>query len=378
MNILILTHSFPDTKHNWRGIFIQEQAKALSAYFNVTVVYFKVDYSHFAPFSKYAFTRNTSNNFELYEVTINKSFPVITQLKYLSNTYNFLNKEIFARTLPDVIHSHLSYPAGFLGSIIQKSKKIPNVLTEHSRIDNYFRSWLHKKCVSYAFRESKVIIAVSSSLKNEIVSFSHRSVTVIPNIVDVGIFELKKTKPGKFINIGFLGGMNNNNKGLDLLLQSVSRLGRKDFFLHIGGTGKLLGDFKEMTRALGLDNNCKFYEEITRNDISDYYSKLDFLVLPSRYETFGIVLIEAMACGIPVIATKCGGPVDIVTPETGLLIEKDNIDELKNAILTMSETLELYNKLTIRNYAKSSFGQEIFIKRQSELYQKILTAKSNE
>jgi glycosyltransferase involved in cell wall biosynthesis len=152
----------------------------------------------------------------------------------------------------------------------------------------------------------------------------------------------------------------------------------KDIFLHIGGDGILIDNFKKMAKDLYIDSKCKFYGEISRNDIEDFYSKLDLFILPSRYETFGIVLIEAMACGIPVIATMCGGPQDIVTPSTGILIKVDNFEELKTAILSMSENIGSYNRETIRNYANENFGKEVFIKRISNLCQEILTKKSNE
>jgi hypothetical protein len=60
MNILLLTHSYPDIENKWRGVFVQEQVKALSIKHEVTVVYFKVDYSHFAPFSDYSFLKKQS------------------------------------------------------------------------------------------------------------------------------------------------------------------------------------------------------------------------------------------------------------------------------------------------------------------------------
>jgi len=78
MNILLLTHSYPDVKNKWRGVFVQEQVKALSIKHDVIVVCFKVDYSHFAPFSDYSFLKKQSERITEYEVTINKSFPVIT------------------------------------------------------------------------------------------------------------------------------------------------------------------------------------------------------------------------------------------------------------------------------------------------------------
>ncbi|MCX6322172.1 MAG: glycosyltransferase [Bacteroidia bacterium] len=378
MNILLLTHSYPDINHKWRGVFIQEQVKALSIKHDIIVVYFKVDYSHFAPFSKYSFLKKQNGSVTEYEVTINKSFPIINQLKYLSNTYRFINNEILKQNKIDIIHSHLSYPAGFLGTIIQKRKKIPNILTEHTRIRKYFRSWIHKKCVLYTLKNATCIISVSNSLKEEISPFCHRAINVIHNIVDVDKFELVKSNPGSTLNIGFLGGMGNNNKGLDLLLKSASLLERKDFLLHIGGDGTLLDSYRKMAKELGIEANCKFYKGILRSDIALFYSGLDIFILPSRYETFGVVLIEAMACGIPVIATKCGGPQEIVIPSTGMLIEKDNPEELAKAISIMAENLGSYNKEAIRSYVKEKFGRSVIINQLSNLYQDVLIKKSNE
>src|SRR5665647_2690705 len=105
MNILVLTHSWPDAKQKWRGVFIQEQVKALSIKHNIIVVYFKVDYSHFSPFSGYSFLKKETERVTEYEVTIKRSFPVINQLKYLSNTYRFIKKEILNLKKLDIIHS---------------------------------------------------------------------------------------------------------------------------------------------------------------------------------------------------------------------------------------------------------------------------------
>jgi glycosyltransferase involved in cell wall biosynthesis len=372
MIILVLTHSYPDLKNKWRGIFVKEQVKALGTRHDVILVYFKADYSNFAPFSDYSYIKKQDGRITEYEVTVNKSLPVVTQIKLLTNTYKFIKAEILSQTKPDIIHSHLTYPGGFLGTIIQQKNKIPNVITEHSTIKLYLRSWLHKQCVKYALWKTDTVISVSKSLREEIIAFCHRPVIVINNIVDVDKFDLVKTSHGMIFNIGFLGGLNSNNKGLDLLLRAVSILKRRDIVLHIGGNGALLDNLKSMAKDLGIEESCIFYGEINRSGISDFFSKLDFFVLPSRYETFGIVLIEAMACGLPVIATKCGGPEEIVTPLTGLLIEKENIEKLKQAIEEMSDNFETYNKDAIRNYADENFGQGVFIKRISELYQGII------
>jgi glycosyltransferase involved in cell wall biosynthesis len=372
MNILLLTHSYPDKVNTLKCIFIREQAKVLSSFFNVTVVVFKVDYSHFGSFAGYSFSKVISENLTEYTLIVKKSLPGITQVKYLASSYRFIVKEILNNTGIDIIHSHLSYPGGFLGTFVQQRFNIPNILTEHSRISSYARSWFHKLCLNYTFRNSRGIVSVSNSLKDEIISINSRTVFVIPNIVDLNEFKLVDKTPGEIVNIGFLGGLGNYNKGLDLLLESFSLLKRKDFFLHIGGFGSLLEDFRKRAEEMGIASQCRFYGEITRNEIVNFYSGLDLFVLPSRYETFGIVLIEAMASGIPVIATKCGGPQEIVTPETGILIEKNNPEELAEAINYISDNLEKYDKKAIRNYVEKKFGQSTFIENITNLYMDVL------
>jgi glycosyltransferase involved in cell wall biosynthesis len=85
-----------------------------------------------------------------------------------------------------------------------------------------------------------------------------------------------------------------------------------------------------------------------------------------------------MACGIPVIATRCGGPEEIVIPATGMLIEKENTEALASAIKSMSKNLGSYDKEAIRNWVIENFGKNVFIERQSNLYQEILTNITNE
>jgi glycosyltransferase involved in cell wall biosynthesis len=229
--------------------------------------------------------------------------------------------------------------------------------------------------VGWTLKNSSGVISVSSSLKEEIAKIRKREIKVIPNIVNSGLFETRRLTDIKKLNIGFLGALNNNNKGLDILIEACSGLDAGTFNLHIGGTGKLTDHYKALAKEHGIESNCIFHGEIIRSRIADFYSNLDIFVLPSRYETFGIVLIEAMACGIPVIATKCGGPLDIVTESTGLLIEKDNRDELANAIVRMADNMKFYNSETIRNYAREKFGEETIARQITGFYKEILALK---
>jgi glycosyltransferase involved in cell wall biosynthesis len=378
MTILLLTHSYPDADIKWRGLFIQEQAIALSVRHEVIVVYFKTDYSHFGPFSKYSFIKKQNRRITEYELTTCRSFPVINQVKYLRDTYRFIRKEILNQLKIDIVHSHLSYPAGLLGTIIQNRDRIPNVLTEHSWINKYFRSWIHKKCVLYALKNSSCVVAVSQALKDDINLYCKRAVSVIPNVIEVEKFSLSDSAKDNKLDIGILGGMGNYRKGLDILLKAVSLLKDLDLTVHIGGDGKYLGTFKEMAEELGVAGKCIFYGGIKPEKVQDFYSKLDIYVLPSRDETFGVVVVEAMACGLPVIATKCGGPQEIITKETGLLIEKENPQELAQAVRFVSENLGSYNRKAIRKYAVEKYSPETFVESLSGVYQDILQKGENQ
>jgi L-malate glycosyltransferase len=373
MTILLLTHSYPDSRIKWRGLFIQDQAIALSEKHEIIVVYFKVDYTRFAPFSKYSFMKRQNGKIIEYELTTGRSFPVINQLKYFIDTYRFISKEILSKKKIDIIHSHLSYPAGFLGTIIQKREKIPCVLTEHSWIKKYFRSRVHKLCVLYTLKHCASIVAVSHALKDDINLYCKRQVQVIPNVIKMCKFSVPDSiKNDNKLNIGILGGLGNYRKGLDILIRAVSLLKDIEMTVHIGGDGKFLSTFKDMAKELDVSGKCVFYGEIKPESIQDFYSKLDFYVLPSRDETFGVVVIEAMACGLPVIATKCGGPEEIITKESGVLIEKENPQELARAIRSVAGNLGSYNRKAIRNSVVKKYGQDAFFASITEVYQELL------
>lgn len=373
MNILLLTHSYPDKYNSWRGNFIRDQAVTLSMMHDVTVVYFKNDISRFAPFSGYTFTKNISGNLTEYAVTVPRFFPVINQLKYLLCTYGFISGHILKTKKIDIIHSHLSYPAGFLGTVIQKTEGSPNIITEHTWITKHYRSLIHRLCVLYALKNCRHIIAVSIPLKLEIEHRTKNAVTVIPNVVNTDLFQsVNPVNKSNTFNIGILGSYNTNVKGLDILLESISLIRQRNIILHIGGDGKLLEYYNKTAGDLGVSDKCRFYGEILPERRPEFYSRLDFFILPSRKETFGVVLIEAMACGLPVIATECGGPEEIVTPATGLLVPSENAGELAKAISSMLENIHTYDRTAIRNYVNDTFGQKAFLRRISSVYENLL------
>ena len=371
MNILILTPSYPDKKNIWSGVFFQEQAKALSKRHNVFVVSSQVDYGKFSPCFNYKLTKTKKNNLVEYIIYVSRSLPIYNQFNFLATTY-FIIKKLFKNQKIDIIHCHFAYPPGIIGYFLMKHFNVPYVITEHaSNFENRFKTFVHKRLVLKALKNAEGIIAVGQSLKHEINKYTSKQIRVVPNVIDISKFKLKINK-GKFINIGFLGQLNDHRKGLDILLKAITKIKYQNYLLHIGGGGKLLEEYKSLANKYNICNKCKFYGVISPNKITDFFSKLDVFVLPSRKESFGVVVIEAMATGIPVIGTICGGPEDIITKETGILIEKENILELTNTIDFVLENLESYNSKKIRRYVNDNYGVNSFVKNLTGIYGEVL------
>jgi L-malate glycosyltransferase len=369
MNILVLTKTFPSDEISWGGIFVREQADALATDHSVTVVRFSNDNRKFSPFFSYIVNDEKQRGYRVFSVIVSRSFPVYNQLNYILSIF-FALKRIIREAKPDLIHCHYSYPAGVVARLIKIRSQLPYIITEHTRISSTFRSVFHKWLSVCALKNSDANIAVSGSLKKELLDIGLAEVEVVPNVINTSRFAVKKDLSGE-LKIGFLGSLSTHNKGLDLLLQACSGL-PEDYFLKIGGTGINFELYRTMAAELGIAGRCEFTGEVAVNEIPCFYSGINLFVLPSRYETFGIVLVEAMASGLPVISTRCGGPEEIVNEKCGLLVDTDSPDQLREAIIKIRSESENYDPVEIHNYAENNWGVNSFLDKIGRIYEKCL------
>lgn len=368
--ILILTSWYPGTHSDFSGIFIREQALALHEKYDLKVLAIKVDYSTFRPFFSYTKTTNNASGFEETILSVDKSFPVYNQFNFLMTSVQHLTKE-YKQWQPDLIHCHVSYPAGVVGVIVAKKLNIPCVVTEHTGgFTGLFRSPLHKILILWALRKAHLVTTVSADAQRIMGQYINKKIQVLPNILNASRFKIGKSHTGA-THLGFLGGLDTDIKGLDILLEALKSINTKNVMVHIGGQGQLLNAYKKMAEEFGLNKIIKFYGVIHPNNVPAFMNKLDIFVLPSRKESFGVVLLEAMACGLPVIATKCGGPEDIITPETGLLVENKSVLALQHGIELLIRDRDKYNSVQIRKHVIQKFGKEAFLKRIENLYESI-------
>lgn len=275
---------------------------------------------------------------------------------------------------PDLIHVHSCLYMGELAIYASLKYKIPYVVTEHS--SGYFRKIYNQQQLDITrsiFENSNANIAVSKKMANYLSKniYSDKEWNVIPNIVDSNFLSTellnKKNKKFKFLNVAF---MNENKKQLNLIkaFEKLKNSGVDDIELI------LVGDGEEKITLVNYVNvheikDVLFLGKKNRKEISEIMIHCDCFVLSSQFETFGVVLIEALASGMPLISTKCGGPEDIVNESNGILVEPDNVEELTLAMRELKNSIQNYNKIDLRKECEEIYSESSILKKLSKLYQ---------
>ena len=216
------------------------------------------------------------------------------------------------------------------------------------------------------------IISVSSQLSLKIKkNFGFNSV-IIPNIVDTSIFKFipkKEKNTFTFISIGHLV----YGKGHDLLIDAFhyAKFDR-EVYLNIIGEGELNTQLQAKIDSLNLNKQIKLLGLLSRSEIVNQMQKSDVFVLASRGETFGVVYIEALSVGLPVIATACGGPEDFIEKKNGIITPLNDVLQLSKSMYDLYKNIDRYKKEEISQSARINFSPEVVGMKLTELYNKLL------
>jgi glycosyltransferase involved in cell wall biosynthesis len=198
---------------------------------------------------------------------------------------------------------------------------------------------------------------------------------VIPNIVHDNFFAkpLRTTKNNTFVFINVC--LFTFKKRIDLLIQAFAKgfKGNNSVRLHIGGDGEERQALERLVKDLGVIEQVRFVGRLSREQVVDEISAADAYVLSSQHETFGVVLIEALALGKPVIATRCGGPENIVTDRDGLLVPVDDVDALADAMQLLYANRTDYHADSLRQSCRERFSEEVVAQRLLGVYTEVST-----
>ncbi len=379
MKVLFLTPWYPDDPR-LQGIFIRDQAVAIAEQHEVFLISSKIDKSSFG-FLSYRAVEGSFRKVKEHRLTVKKSFAIYNQLNFFLVTFWYTWKKT-RNFRPDVIHSNIAYPGAFWAWAVSRWLRVPYCVTEHStRFANHMRSPLHRWLSVPFMKRASAVIAVSENSATDIQSYIKKRPVVIPNMIEVEKFENLPIPDQPHASgswqIGFLGGLDYDRKGLDVLMKAVAPM-RVPFVLHIGGEGRLLGQYQKLARELGLEPRCVYYGFLPEGDVPGFMSRLHIFVSASREEGFGMVIAEAIAAGIPVVATRSGGPDDFVVPENGILIPVDDVEKLRESIEWIMLNYNSYRKDQMKRGIRDRYSPEAITSRIGTVYTAMISGNATD
>lgn len=244
-----------------------------------------------------------------------------------------VRRYIYCFGRPDLLHAQCCFWAGHAAMKACRTWRLPFVLTEHS---SEFLEWCPEeegprpRLARQILSQTHGLAGVSRAILDAIAPFSPRTGQVIPNVVDVDFFTLppqgSQRLPLRFLSVGRLDA----NKGFDTAVRAFAKA-----FAHVSAARlRLVGDGPRLHELIGLVQELKiegqvdFLGSLPRESVRKEMWEATSLVMPSFRETFGVVAIEAMSTGLPVIASRCGGPEDILDDDPVALFAPGDVEAL--------------------------------------------------
>lgn len=326
------------------------------------------------PFNFPCFTthpRSTTNFYDLTE----------EELKMYEQAFREAIKQEVAEFKPDIIHGQHVW----ILSSIAAEFNVPVVVTAHGTdIMGYQKDSKFHKYADFAVEKCKKIVTISKD-SDELVVNTFKNVNgkniIIKNGYDPEVFypeEYNKKAVLKELGINeefekvvsFVGKLT-NFKGVDVLLKACKEYEDENILTLITGDGELYKELNELKEKLNL-KNVVFLGNRPHETLRKIYNIADVSIVPSRREPFGLVALEAMACGTPVIGTNQGGIPDFLKKDVGILVEVENVEQLAKAILSVLNKEVVFDRSYIAKYVKENHSQDALTNELIEVYKEAL------
>jgi glycosyltransferase involved in cell wall biosynthesis len=390
MKTLWLVSWYPDKLSPFNGDFIKRHAEAVSLYDEVQVIYLVRDEK--GVLTKDVLTEEHAKG-NLRE-TIIYYYSRVTGISFLDKFFsNKKYQELYQQAVsnylkkngnPDIVHVHVGMKAGTVANWLREKINLPYVVSEHwtgflpeatdryKSLPGYYKSgW--RKVMKHAKGWSSVSSWLAKALEKE---FQGTKGRVIPNVVDTTIFNTAHTlpEPGRFIHISGLASFKNPVQ----LLHGFKIVIGKFPSAKLGIWGSAKKEIVQLAKELQLENHVSFHEEVPQSRLAEEIKKSNALILYSNYETFGCVVIEANACGIPVIVSDI--PVFHETVEEGLngsVVTPNDPAALAEKIMAIIKGNSNFDSSLIARKTARTYSYEAVGKQFSDWYREVLEKPSS-
>ncbi|HHY28301.1 MAG TPA: glycosyltransferase family 4 protein [Desulfitobacterium dehalogenans] len=398
MKILVLSHMYPSTQNPTYGIFVHEQVKALVAGGCEVKVISPVPYAPWPlPILKKKWQAYASipskDRVDGIEVFYPRyiEFPRSYLLEH-SGYFMYLGLRDLVKTIYkdfrfDLVHAHVALPDGHAAYCLKKEIPVPTVVTIHGQD---FQSTLHRgkpsrKRLEEVLLGTDRVITVSTKLKNLVKDEPYYPKAQVINngihlaeIIKAGVRPFGAHDSGVRDKLTILSVSNlKKTKGIDLNLQALASLVKTypNLTYRIVGGGEEGQNLEALAENLHLGSNVLFLGKLPHQEALQEMAQADIFCLPSWQEGFGVVYIEAMASGIPVIGVKGEGIEDVIQHGTnGLLVRPHEVSDLVEALDSLLKSPDYAQKLALAGRATvlAGFTWEHNAARTLDLYRGLL------
>lgn len=366
MRILVVPKWYPWPELPVFGIFCREHARALATRHEVVVLASLATPG--ADFPVYRLTDEVENGIRTLRVRYRRPrvrpLAMACQLAGMLAALRRLRRDGFR---PDVVHAHV-YSAALPALVLARLSRAAMVVTEHyTGFQRGLVTGADRLTAKAAFERADLVAPVSRELAGHLRAIAPGArVEVHPNVVDTDVFTPTAREdrgvPRRLLTVGALA----EKKGHAYLLEALTRLDEVE--LDMVGDGELRAELEDTARRLGVP--ARFHGELPKEEVARLMAEAELFVLPSTHETFGCVLIEAMASGVPSVATRVGGVPEVLTDDAGELVAPRDADALAEGI--QRALGRKFDGEALAREARERYGYAVFAERWTRVYEELL------
>jgi L-malate glycosyltransferase len=372
VRVLITPEWYPDAARPFFGVFCREQARATARTHDVVVLTWIYDPTLRAPFR---IEREHEDGFRTFRIRFRGSrIPRSPGAFKLAGIAAVLLRLRRGGWRPDVIHAH-EYVAGRVALLLGSVLRCPVVVSEH--YGGFARGVVpadDRAAAREVFERAAIVCPVSDDLERHLRSLAPAArYETVPNVVDDEVFHPAETRSdGDALRLVAVGNLV-EVKGHRFLLEAMTRLrAKRKVTLDLIGDGELRGDLDALAVRLGLDGDVRFLGQRPKPEVAERVRAADVFVLPSLGENMPCALLEALACGVPAVASRVGGVPEVLDESSGVMVEPGSAAALAAGVEAVAARLDRYDRTETAAATRSRYGNEAIARRWSGVYARAL------